>query len=161
MSGHTRLTIISGGQTGVDRAALDAARSLDLASEGWVPAGRVAEDGRIPDRYAGLRETPSSGTKERTKLNVRDADAVLVILRGPATGGTLLAVETACELGRPILELDLEARSEQGAAEALRTWLRDQPGPLKLNVAGPRESEAPGIHEEARRVLEAGLGPVR
>jgi hypothetical protein len=154
-----RLTLVSGGQTGVDRAALDAARAVGVSVEGWVPAGRTAEDGTIPSRYRGLVETPTGDPAERTRWNVRDADAVLLVLRGPPKGGTLLALESARELGRPVLELDLSRRSEASAAGALQGWLRRRRLPLRLNVAGPRESEAPGVYEEARRVLEQGLAP--
>ncbi len=147
------LRILSGGQTGVDRAALDAARSLEIPSGGWVPAGRRAEDGPIPPRYRGLRETPTRDPAERTRRNVEGADAVLFLLRGEPRGGTRLALETARELGRPYLELQLEATPDA----VLAAWLQGLPLPLRLNVAGPRESEAPGIHAQARRVLEAGL----
>ena len=86
--------IVSGGQTGVDRAALDVAGALGLARGGWCPKGRLAEDGTIPDRYP-LAETETAAYEERTRLNVADADATLVLNWGPLEGGTLLTAETA------------------------------------------------------------------
>src|SRR5690606_18077806 len=87
-------TVLSGGQTGVDRAALDAAFALGLPEDGWCPAGRGAEDGAIPTRYP-LRETPSPDPAQRTLWNVRDSDATLVLSPRPLAGGTLLARECA------------------------------------------------------------------
>ncbi|MEX2531865.1 MAG: putative molybdenum carrier protein [Gemmatimonadota bacterium] len=149
--------IVSGGQTGVDRAALDAARTKDLPVTGWIPAGRKAEDGMIPRRYRGLRETRSGASSMRTERNVRDANAVLIVMRGGTSGGTRLALETAQKLGRPMLELDLGTSTEDQAAKALSTWLGSLPRPIRLNIAGPRESESPGIHRTCQRLLERAL----
>ena len=146
--------IISGGQTGVDRAALDAAMAHGVACGGWVPRGRRAEDGRLPPRYP-LRETRSSAYAERTRLNVRDADATLILTRGHSSGGTALTIEFACQLRRPHLVVDLAADADPAAA---RTWLAALQVRV-LNVAGPRESGCPGIFEEARAFLDAMLSP--
>lgn len=146
--------IISGGQTGVDRAALDAAMAHGVACGGWVPRGRRAEDGRLPPRYP-LRETRSSAYAERTRLNVRDADATLILTRGHSSGGTALTIEFACQLRRPHLVVDLAADTDPAAA---RTWLAALQVRV-LNVAGPRESGCPGIFEEARAFLDAMLSP--
>ena len=86
-----RLRVISGGQTGVDRAALDAAFELALECGGWVPAGRRAEDGPVDARYP-LRETAAGDYETRTRLNVRDSDATLILTRGRPSGGTALTV---------------------------------------------------------------------
>ena len=146
--------IVSGGQTGVDRAALDVALELGIACGGWCPRGRRAEGGRIPDRYP-LRETPSAGYAQRTEWNVRDADATLVLHRGALRGGTALTVALARRFGKPCCTVDLET----GAAGAsVRDWLAAHVVAL-LNVAGPRESQAPGIGEQARGVLRAVLAP--
>lgn len=145
--------IVSGGQTGADRAALDVARSLGLAHGGWCPRGRLAEDGAIDARYA-LVETPSADPAERTRRNVEVADAAVVLTRGPARGGSALTLEVARELGRPHLHLDLAATTDAGAR--LRRWL-DDVGPATLDVAGSRESEDPGIGEQVRAALLVAL----
>jgi predicted Rossmann fold nucleotide-binding protein DprA/Smf involved in DNA uptake len=140
--------LVSGGQTGVDRAALDAGLAAGVPVGGWCPRGRLAEDGLIPARYP-LRETPTADPAQRTEWNVRDSDGTLVLHRGPLTGGTALTATLARRLGRPLLQLDLEAAPEPSAID---TWLRRQ-GIRVLNVAGPRESEAPGIGTAALELL--------
>jgi hypothetical protein len=147
------LRIVSGGQSGVDRAALDAALRLGLACGGWCPLGRRAEDGAIDPRYP-LRETPSADYRQRTRWNVRDADATLVLTLGALRGGTALTLERARRLGRPHLVVDLEAHPEPAA---VRAWIAER-GVRVLNVAGPRESESPGLQARARAFLEAALG---
>jgi hypothetical protein len=148
--------IVSGGQTGVDRAALDAARELGFLCGGWCPRGRRAEDGPIPAGYP-LRETPSEDYAQRTEWNVRDSDGTLVLTRGRPTGGTALTLALARRLGRPLLVLDLDARPEP---RAVRAWSEAE-GVATLNVAGPRESQQPGIHAQARRFLVGVLVGVR
>ena len=148
--------VISGGQTGVDRAALDAALEAEILIGGWCPCGRRAEDGRIPDRYP-LHETPTVAYAERTRWNVRDADATLIITAGPATGGTALTLRTAREMGRAVEVVDLDrVDSVADEAERLRDWL-ESTGILVLNVAGPRESTAPGIYLRALELLRLRL----
>ena len=145
-------TIVSGGQTGVDRAALDVALALGLTHGGWCPAGRRAEDGRIPDRYL-LRETGSPDYAVRTEWNVRDADATLVLCSGPARGGTALTVRLARRHAKPLLIVDLSAPPPPAS---VRRWLAEH-GVVTLNVAGPRKSTAPGAHEHAARYLRTVL----
>lgn len=142
--------VVSGGQTGVDRAALDAALELNLPIGGWCPLGRRAEDGRVPDRYP-LRTTPSADYAERTQWNIRDSDATLVLHRGALSGGTRLTAELARRLGRPLLTRDL---CEPVDADAIADWLVANRVRV-LNCAGPRESGAAGIELEAKRVLTA------
>jgi hypothetical protein len=149
------LRIHSGGQTGVDRAALDAALAEGVAIGGWCPRGRRAEDGPIPDRYP-LRETPTAAYAERTAWNVRDADATLVLTRGAPTGGTATTIDVARELGKPLRIVDLEADD----VEPVAAWVRAH-GIEVLNVAGPRESTAPGIHAEAERFVKSLLRLLR
>src|SRR5947209_12411896 len=98
------LKIVSGGQTGVDRAALDVALELGLPCGGWCPKGRLAEDGVVPDRYP-LDEAPTASYPERTRLNVRDSDATLVLSWGAPQGGTLLTVRACQGQGKPHLVL--------------------------------------------------------
>ena len=151
--------IVSGGQTGADRAAWDAARELGIAAGGWVPRGRAAEDGRIPAAYGDLRETEGDDPAERTRLNVRDSDAVVAVTHGPATGGTDLALAEAARRDRPSLHLDLDAEDETAAAERLVEWLGET-WPGSVNVAGPRASEDPLIHAAVLRVLRLALPPL-
>jgi hypothetical protein len=145
--------IISGGQTGVDRAALDVAMVLGLAHGGWCPAGRLAEDGRIPDRYR-LHETLSPDYPARTEQNVLDSDATLVLCRGQPCGGTELTIRMAAEHGRACLVVDLDASP---SAEDARRWLAARMV-RTLNVAGPRESQNPGIGRLAGEFLRGVLG---
>ncbi len=141
--------IISGGQTGVDRAALDAAIELGIPHGGWCPRGRLAEDGRIPARY-GLRESESPEYPVRTEQNVLDADATLILCRGEPAGGTRLTRWLAERQGRPCLVVDLDRPPEW---PAIRRWLQEH-GVAILNIAGPRESQAPGITQQAREFLK-------
>ncbi|MEM1270754.1 MAG: putative molybdenum carrier protein [Bacteroidota bacterium] len=143
---HRVECIISGGQTGADRAALDAALSLGLEVAGWVPAGRWAEDGPIPMRYPSLYETVSADPAERTRLNVRDSDATLICSHGALVGGSLLTLKYACTLSRPVLHLDFSQLSKAEAVQQGRAWLHNVQ-PKRLNVAGPRASEAPRIYD--------------
>jgi hypothetical protein len=144
--------IVSGGQTGADRAALDVALALGLEVGGWCPAGRPAEDGRIPDRYP-LTETGTADRAERTIRNVRDSEGTLILASAEPAGGTLLALREAELLRKPHLVVNPEtADAEDRVAEWLRLWQ-----PKVLNVAGPRESESPGIYAATFRVLAAVL----
>ena len=147
-----RLEVVSGGQTGVDRAALDTALELGLDCGGWCPRGRRAEDGPLSARYP-LRETPSAAYPQRTEWNARDSDATLVLHRGRLRGGTALTVRLARSLGRPTLAVDLGTTAD---ADAVREWLAHE-GVRRLNVAGPRESEQPGIHDQAAAFLRQVL----
>src|SRR5436853_3732184 len=136
--------LMSGGQTGVDRAALDIAREFGIAAAGWCPQGRRAEDGRLQERYQ-LKETPTAEYAQRTEWNIRDSDGTLVLTRGRPTEGTAFTIEVARRLGKPYLVIDLAA---QTSVPPVCTWARDH-GIRTLNVAGPRESKSPGIHSHA------------
>jgi len=142
------LTIISGGQTGVDRAALDVALELDLPCGGWCPRGRRAEDGPIPARYP-LRETPTVVYPARTRWNIRDSDATLILFRGQADRGTALTRALADRLHKPLLILDV---NEPVSCDVIRQWLATH-NVRVLNVAGPRESSQPGIQAQAAQIL--------
>jgi hypothetical protein len=148
------LEIRSGGQTGVDRAALDAALDAAIPCGGWCPARRRAEDGPIPARYP-LDETASCNYAERTRRNVHDSGATLIVTRGSPTGGTALTGEFAHEMGRALKIVDLSAAGfdpDRSADEAVG-WITEC-GVSILNVAGPRESTIPGIYGAARPFLD-------
>jgi hypothetical protein len=140
--------IVSGGQTGVDRAALDVGLELGLPCGGWCPRGRRAEDGPIPARYP-LMETPLPDYPQRTEWNVRDSNGTLVLTRGTPSGGTALTIDLAARLGRPWLVVDLD---HPPGLDQVQSWLNDNRVTV-LNVAGPRESDNPGIHEQAAAFL--------
>lgn len=142
------MKIISGGQTEVDRAALDVALELGLACGGYCPKGRCAEDGPIPDKYP-LQETPSADLAQRTEWNVRDSDGTLILTLGNPTGGTALTIEHAQELRRPCLVVDLNLPVK---TDAINGWLAANQIQT-LNVAGPRASESPQIYELAKTML--------
>lgn len=129
----------------MDRAALDAALELGICCGGWCPQGRRAADGVIPVRYP-LRETRSRHYAERTRCNVRDSDATLVLHLGGLSGGTLLTAQIALQLEKPLLCVNLAQAWEFG--QALQ-WLQRE-GVGRLNVAGPREQEQPGIYRLAK-----------
>ncbi|MBI4366097.1 MAG: putative molybdenum carrier protein [Deltaproteobacteria bacterium] len=148
--------ILSGGQTGVDRAALDVARALGIPCGGWCPKGRLAEDGVIPSAYP-LMETPSAEYAQRTEWNARDADGTLVLTYGAPSGGTAYTIACARRLGKPCLVMDLRASPDPAA---FQRWCAAHAIAV-LNVAGPRESRAPGeIGRSAKRVLEPLLKKV-
>ncbi len=148
------IRIVSGGQTGVDRAALDVALALGLPCGGWCPRDRRAEDGAIPARYP-LQETPSPEYAQRTAWNVRDADATLVLTRGRPAGGTALTIAIARRLRRPLRVVDLARKADPADVGRWIAIAAQEAG--TLNVAGPRESQQPGVHEEARGFLQAVL----
>ena len=151
--------IVSGGQTGVDRAALDWALSNDVSCGGWCPAGRVAEDGVIDRRYS-LEETPGEGYSQRTAWNVRDSDGTLIFsLSRRLTGGTQLTEQLARKWKRPCLVLSKEehpAGSETQAAAALHEFVDTNRIEI-LNVAGPRSSTESDAGNFAKAILDTAF----
>lgn len=141
--------IISGGQTGVDRAALDFGLAHNIEIGGWCPKGRRAEDGSIPSRYP-LKETHRSDYPYRTILNVTHADGTLVLHQGRLAGGSALTVKIARNHDIPCQEIDLLA---EHAVDVAKRWIQHHPIRV-INIAGPRESENLGIHDRARAFLE-------
>lgn len=141
------IKIVSGGQTGADRAALDAAMELGLAVGGWCPAGRRAEDGPIPSRYP-LKETPAPENAQRTSWNVRDSTATLILSRRDLAGGTAFTHREAQRLQKPMMVID----PDQFSPASVRSWI-DEHEIDSLNVAGPRESEQPGIYRAVREAM--------
>jgi hypothetical protein len=140
--------IVSGGQTGVDRAALDIALALGMPCGGWCPRGRGAEDGIIPARYP-MQETGSHDYAERTRRNVVDSDGTLILAVGALHGGTLLTAQLAEKNGKPYLVVDLAWPPMPGK---VHSWISEYEISV-LNVAGPRESQHPGIHALASGFL--------
>jgi hypothetical protein len=147
--------VVSGGQTGADRAALDVAAELGIPRGGWCPTGGAAEDHREPPgllvAYPELQEAPSADPAVRTRLNVQDSDATLVVTDTEPTGGTRLTVRTARRLGRPLL------LSDGTDADRVVAWLQAFPDLPVLNVAGPRESTRPGTYARTRALLRTVL----
>ncbi|HRV58989.1 MAG: putative molybdenum carrier protein [Solirubrobacterales bacterium] len=151
--------IVSGGQTGVDRAALDAGIAIGIPYGGWCPKGGLAEDMPDPpgllEPYPELTETPSDDVSQRTEWNVRDSDATLIIRpEGSKSPGTDLTIELAARMNRPCRTVDPE--SNDAVAEVL-AFIESIGPEAVLNVAGPRESGAPGIYEAARDLLTRSL----
>jgi len=144
--------IVSGGQTGVDQAALDAAQAHDVPVGGWCPRGRRAEDGRIPDRYP-LEETPTDDYAQRTAWNVRDSDGTLLIAPAPLRGGSALTLEEAKTREAPVLHV---RPTDPAPVRRIRAWATENDIRV-LNVAGPRASEGDGMYDQARAILEALL----
>ena len=133
------LKIISGGQTGVDRAALDIALKYGIDCGGWCPAGRLDEFGKIPDHYP-LQELQHGGFTERTLQNVKDSDGTLVFYAGKLRGGTQQTVQFCVDLEWPCQMIDALKFASQAAAELITTFVRNNKIHI-LNVAGPRQTE--------------------
>jgi len=155
MSGsQLKLEIISGGQTGVDRAALDTAMRYDLPCGGWCPAGRLAEDGRLSSHYP-LTEL-AGGYPERTRRNVQDADATLIIHPGKPGRGTGLTIHTCKQLAKPVLILNFKYIDVNSNFTAVQTQILQFLAERKigvLNVAGPRASGWPEGYGLCRKLL--------
>ncbi len=137
--------IISGGQTGVDRGALDACLQQNFTCAGWCPAGRLAEDGEIDFKYP-LQENLTSNYNDRTRLNVRDSDATLIIYNGDLTGGTLLTHNFAKEKEKPIFLFKVQPFMIDESLEQLIHFLTINHIET-LNVAGPRKSQWEAAHD--------------
>jgi hypothetical protein len=148
--------IVSGGQTGADRAALDHAIDRGFEYGGFVPAGRLAEDGEIPAKYHGLIETVSTSPGERTRMNVLNSDATLLVTHGKPRGGSRLTMDIALDVAKPSLHIDMESEAVADAVRRARQWI-DSIGVRTLNIAGPRASEDPEIYTAVMKLLTAVL----
>jgi hypothetical protein len=146
------MIMISGGQTGADRAALDFAIAHDIEHSGWCPLGRRAEDGLLDAKYR-LVETEWEGYRARTVRNVRESDATLILNLDELEGGSLETMRIAQRRGKPVRAVQLDAPPTDAELDELREWLRVN-AVARLNVAGPRESKRPGIYQAARAMLE-------
>jgi len=148
---NAQFKIISGGQTGADRAALDIAMKLKIPAGGWCPADRRAEDGTIPDRYP-LTAISNAGYRQRTRRNVADSDGTVILSSGKLTGGSAETARHAEQLNKPCLVIDAEQMTTTEAAILLAVFiLRHRIH--TLNVAGPRASKQPGIYAFVTDVL--------
>jgi len=144
--------VISGGQTGVDRAALDVALKQGIECDGWCPAGRLDEFGRIPDQYP-VQELEAGGFSERTLQNVKDSDGTIIIYPGKLSGGTEQTVRFCVELQRPHQLIDASKISAEDAAPLIADFVRKNKIDI-LNVAGPRQSEWAEGYDYTFRALE-------
>lgn len=145
--------IVSGGQTGADRAALDFAIANGYTHGGWAPSERKAEDGVIPLKYQ-LTELPDGGYRQRTRRNVEDGDGTLIVNLGELDGGTLATRQFAETLGKPCLVLQLDEGVSADIVQGAVRWLYEE-RISKLNVAGPRESKRPGVYGVTVELLTA------
>ena len=177
------LKIISGGQTGVDRGALDAALAFEVECGGWCPAGRLAEDGEIPKHYP-VVELANAGYAERTARNVADSDGTLIISNGEPVGGTRETVDRCIEMRKPHLIIDCASMSVEETIEAATEFVKSlssradardlsvgqvisehsrgsspsaRLGMTVLNVAGPRASQWPESHNTAQQIVSGVL----
>ena len=144
--------IISGGQSGADRAALDFALKYYKPHGGWIPKGRITEDGPLPNKYQ-LQEMPTASYPARTEQNVIDSDGTLIFSRGKPTGGTDYTRKMVLKHKRQLLHIDLNLTASYEAAHLLFSWIDLQHIKI-LNVAGPRASKDPSIYNDVFRVLE-------
>jgi len=144
--------IISGGQTGVDRAALDVALKHEIKCGGWCPAGRLDEFGKIPGRYP-VQELPGGGFTDRTLQNVKDSEGTVVIYPGELRGGSKQTVRFCVELKRPYQLIDASTIATEDPAKSIADFVHKNKIGI-LNVAGPRQSEWPEGYDYASRVLD-------
>ncbi|MFC1577628.1 YpsA SLOG family protein [Thermodesulfobacteriota bacterium] len=144
--------IISGGQTGADRAALDVVLKFDIPHGGWIPKGRIAEDGTLFEIYK-LQKMPTESYPARTEQNVIESDGTLIIARGKLTGGTDLTRQMTLKHKKQLLGIDLNLVGHFDAASLIVSWIKLQRVQV-LNVAGPRKSEDPQIYADVITILE-------
>lgn len=144
--------IISGGQTGADRAAFDFALENGIEIGGFVPKDRLAEDGKLPEKYTNLTETAERDPAERTELNVKISDATIILTNGALRGGSKLTAEFAEKHRKPFRHVDLSILPMSEAVGKTKEWLESIRGGA-LNVAGPRASEDAGIYAKTKEFL--------
>ena len=142
--------IISGGQTGSDRAGLDAAIELGIPYGGWLPMGRKAEDGSVPARYTEMKELTRDGYPKRTEMNVIDSDGTVVFSHGRLSGGSALTRRLAGKHGKPFLYVDLDIEVDHVAV--VHHWIIENDIRV-LNVAGSREAKDPGIYDVVKGIV--------
>jgi hypothetical protein len=147
--------IISGGQTGADRAALDVATKLGIPHGGWIPKGRITEEGPLPEKYQ-MQEMPTESYAARTEQNVIDSDGTVIICRGKPTGGSDYTREMVLKHKKHLLHMDLNLTTSFDAASLVSSWIKIHQ--IKtLNVAGPRATKDPNVYIDVFRILEWAL----
>jgi hypothetical protein len=147
--------IVSGGQTGADQAALDAAIELGVQHGGWIPKGRPTETGPLPEKYK-LQEMPTSSYPKRTEQNVIDSDGTVIFSHGKLKGGSVLTQKLAKKHNRPCLHIDMSSINPYAAVKAINYWLKNHDVQV-LNVAGSRLSKDPEIYEATKTILKSVL----
>jgi hypothetical protein len=152
-----RLTLVTGGQTGIDRAVLDFCLEHRIPCGGWCPGDRRAEDGPIDPRYP-VRPLPGAGYPERTFANVKESDVTIILNKGKLTGGTAYSAEVANEFGKPLLIIDLSVMPAPKAADHILEFLL-QHRPAKVNFSGPRNSEWKEGYGQCQAILRRVFHP--
>jgi putative molybdenum carrier protein len=147
--------IISGGQTGADQGALDAAIKLGIPHGGWIPKGRLTENGPLPDKY-NLIEMPTRSYPERTKKNIRESDGTLILSHGRLTGGSGYTKKWALKYGKPMLHIDLSSVTPFDSAVLINDWIVEYDIKV-MNVAGPRASKDSKIYQSTLDIIESVL----
>lgn len=147
--------IISGGQTGADRAALDFAIKHNIPYSGWIPKGRKTEDGQLPHRYM-LQEMPTDAYSQRTEKNILDSDGTVIVSHGLLSGGSALTREFAIQHSKSWIHFDMDELTIDVVAERCLSWLTRNEIKI-LNVAGPRGSKDPKIYKATMELLEEVL----
>ena len=147
--------IISGGQTGADRAALDFAIDNNIPHGGWIPKGRITEAGQLPDKYH-LQEMATTSYDKRTEQNVIDSNGTVIVSHGTLTGGSALTRTFAIKHYKPCLHLDMNSTTIIEAADSLNNWIEKSKIEI-LNVAGPRVSKDNKIYQVTKDILEAAF----
>ncbi len=142
------MKIVSGGQTGVDQAALDAALELGIDAGGWCPEGRLCEDGIIPKKYP-VTELPDAGYRKRTKQNVIDSDATLIICFNTPTGGTKQTIDFCISEQKLYILVDAKIISPESGAKKTAEFIKKY-NLTTLNIAGPRASTEPSAYTYAK-----------
>jgi hypothetical protein len=143
--------IVSGGQTGADIAGIDAAIELGVPHGGWLPKGRLTEDGPLPEKYQ-LQEMPTASYPKRTAQNVIDSDGTVIFTHGALTGGSKLTRKQALKHGKPLLHLELSATMKGNVVQTLRTFIEENDIQV-LNVAGSRGSRDPALYGKVFKIM--------
>lgn len=150
------MKIISGGQTGADRAGLDVAILLGIDYGGSIPKGRLTEEGPLDSKYTGMTELDTASYPARTEKNVEDADATLIFTIGPPDIGTALTISLAQKYKKPFLHIDLREEGYVEVINKIKNWIGDI-SPGILNIAGSRESKSKGIYKKVFDILKKVL----
>jgi hypothetical protein len=144
--------IISGGQTGADQAALDSAIQLDMPHGGWVPKGRITQEGSLPDKYK-LQEIPDDSYPSHTEQNVIDSDGTVIITHGKLYDGSDYAREMSVKHGRPWIKIDLDITAPLDAALKISNWIIENSIAI-LNITGSSADKDPKIYEKTRDIID-------